>query len=45
VHDIATCFVQRDRLMLGPLSTLGRRAFNRLLDKITAASANWAETG
>ena len=41
---IAACFVQRDKLMLSPLSEHERRDFNRLLNKIAAASANWPTT-
>lgn len=41
---VAACFVQRDQLMLSPLSEHERRDFNRLLDKIAAASANWPTT-
>ena len=41
--QIAACFVQRDRLMLGPLSTPERRTFNRLLNKMAASSASWTE--
>lgn len=40
---IATCFMERDRLMLEPLSPQERRAFNRLLNKITTPSANWPQ--
>jgi DNA-binding MarR family transcriptional regulator len=38
---IAACFVQRDGLMLGPLSEQERRDFNRLLNKIATPSADW----
>ena len=38
---IAACFVERDELMLGPLSQQERRDFNRLLNKIVMPSANW----
>ena len=38
---IADCFVERDRLMLEPLSRQERRDFNRLLDKIATPSADW----
>ena len=41
---IAACFVQRDALMLEPLSERERRDFNRLLNKIAAPSADWPET-
>ena len=39
---IAACFVERDGLMLDPLSPRERRDFNRLLNKIAAPSADWA---
>jgi DNA-binding MarR family transcriptional regulator len=42
---IAACFVERDGLMLDPLSQRERRDFNRLLNKIAAPSANWPERG
>jgi DNA-binding MarR family transcriptional regulator len=42
---IATCFRERDRLLLGPLSSKERRDFNRLLNKITAPSADWPSRG
>ena len=38
---IAACFVERDALMLAPLSPHERRTFNRLLNKIAAPSAHW----
>lgn len=40
---IAACFVERDALMLDPLSPQERRDFNRLLNKIATPSANWPE--
>jgi DNA-binding MarR family transcriptional regulator len=42
--EIAACFVQRDRLMLEPLSDRERHDFNRLLNKISAPSRDWLET-
>ena len=42
---IATCFVERDGLMLEPLSPQERRDFNRLLNKIATPSADWPERG
>jgi len=42
---IAACFVERDGLMLDPLSQRERRDFNRLLNKIAMPSANWPERG
>lgn len=38
---IAACFRERDSLMLGPLSAQEGRDFNRLLNKVTAPSADW----
>jgi DNA-binding MarR family transcriptional regulator len=40
---VAACFVERDALMLDPLSEQERRDFNRLLNKIATPSANWPE--
>ena len=40
---IAACFVERDALMLDPLSERERRQFNRLLNKIATPSANWPD--
>lgn len=40
---VAACFVERDALMLDPLSERERRDFNRLLNKIATPSANWPE--
>jgi DNA-binding MarR family transcriptional regulator len=42
---IAACFVERDKLMLEPLSQRERRDFNRLLNKIAMPSADWPERG
>jgi DNA-binding MarR family transcriptional regulator len=42
---IAACFVERDSLMLGPLSPRERRDFNRLLNKMATPSANWPQRG
>jgi len=42
---IAACFVERDALMLDPLSERERREFNRLLNKIATPSAKWPERG
>lgn len=42
---IAACFVQRDSLMLSPLSPRERRDFNRLLNKIATPSADWPQRG
>lgn len=42
---IAACFVERDGLMLDPLSPQERRDFNRLLNKIATPSANWPARG
>lgn len=42
---IATCFLERDALMLGPLSPQERLDFNRLLNKIAMPSADWPERG
>jgi len=42
--DISSRFVQRDRLMLRALSEQERRSFNRLLNKISAPSADWPRT-
>lgn len=42
---IAACFVERDALMLDPLSPQEQRDFNRLLNRIAAPSANWPERG
>jgi DNA-binding MarR family transcriptional regulator len=39
--QIAARFGQRDRLMLQPLSEREQRSFNRLLNKISAPSADW----
>jgi DNA-binding MarR family transcriptional regulator len=41
VDHIAARFVQRDNLLLHPLSGQERRTFNRLLNKISAPSADW----
>lgn len=38
---IAARFVRRDNLLLDPLSDQERRSFNRLLNKISAPSADW----
>lgn len=38
---IAARFVRRDKLLLAPLSDQERRSFNRLLNKISAPSADW----
>jgi DNA-binding MarR family transcriptional regulator len=38
---IAARFVRRDGLLLHPLSEQERRSFNRLLNKISAPSADW----
>ena len=43
--QITACFVQRDSLMLRPLSERERHEFNRLLNKISAPSADWPKTG
>ncbi|MDP1962896.1 MAG: MarR family transcriptional regulator [Reyranella sp.] len=40
---IAACFVERDGLLLDPLSQQERRDFNRLLNKIATSSAKWPE--
>ena len=40
-EQIAACLVERDHLMLQPLSERERRIFNRLLNKISAPSADW----
>jgi DNA-binding MarR family transcriptional regulator len=42
VDHIADRFVQRDSLMLHPLSEQERRSFNRLLNKISTPSADWS---
>lgn len=42
--QIAARFIQRDSLMLSPLSEQERRSFNRLLNKISASSADWPKT-
>jgi len=39
--QIAARFVQRDNLLLDPLSVQERRSFNRLLNKVSAPSADW----
>jgi DNA-binding MarR family transcriptional regulator len=39
--QIAARFVQRDSLLLDPLSEQERRSFNRLLNKMSAPSADW----
>jgi DNA-binding MarR family transcriptional regulator len=39
--QIAARFVQRDNLLLHPLSEQERRGFNRLLNKISAPSPDW----
>ena len=41
---IAACFVERDSLMLGPLSEQERRDFNRLLNKVATPSVSWPPT-
>jgi DNA-binding MarR family transcriptional regulator len=43
-EHIAACFVQRDRLMLGPLAAQERRDFNGLLNRIATPSADWPGT-
>lgn len=39
--QIAARFVQRDNLLLDPLSEQEKRSFNRLLNKMSAPSADW----
>lgn len=41
VDQIAARFVERDGLLLQPLSEQERRSFNRLLNKISMSSADW----
>jgi DNA-binding MarR family transcriptional regulator len=40
-EHVAARFVQRDNLLLNPLSEQERRSFNRLLNSISAPSADW----
>jgi DNA-binding MarR family transcriptional regulator len=44
-EQIAACLVERDTLMLRALSERERHAFNRLLNKLSAPSADWPRIG